>query len=60
MSYWHVCPHCGAYLDPGEKCDCMQEIKPAAARDPEPMKRGSHEEGPRQDTTRIQKQEGGK
>lgn len=20
--YYNVCPHCGAYLDPGERCDC--------------------------------------
>lgn len=23
MSYFHVCPHCGAHLDPGEVCDCF-------------------------------------
>lgn len=22
MSYFKVCPHCGAALDPGEVCDC--------------------------------------
>ncbi len=22
MSYFKVCPHCGAHLDPGESCDC--------------------------------------
>lgn len=22
MSYYHVCPECGATLDPGEKCTC--------------------------------------
>lgn len=22
MSYYHVCPECGAALDPGEKCTC--------------------------------------
>lgn len=22
MSYYRVCPHCGAHLDPGESCDC--------------------------------------
>lgn len=22
MSYSNECPHCGANLDPGEKCDC--------------------------------------
>ncbi len=29
MSYYKVCPHCGAHLDPGEQCDCL-EIKGAA------------------------------
>ena len=23
----YICEHCGAYLDPGEKCDCMDEKK---------------------------------
>ena len=23
-SYYWTCPHCGANLDPGEKCDCRQ------------------------------------
>ncbi len=23
MAYYTVCPCCGANLDPGEKCDCM-------------------------------------
>ena len=22
MGYCRVCPFCGAYLDPGERCDC--------------------------------------
>lgn len=22
MTYYKVCPNCGANLDPGEKCDC--------------------------------------
>lgn len=22
MAYYNTCPKCGAYLDPGEKCDC--------------------------------------
>ena len=25
MSYYIRCPHCGAYLDPGEKCSCREE-----------------------------------
>ncbi len=27
-TYYHTCPHCGANLDPGERCDC-QDNKPA-------------------------------
>lgn len=23
MSYFKICPHCGANLDPGEVCDCQ-------------------------------------
>ena len=23
--YAYICPDCGAYLDPGEKCDCRRE-----------------------------------
>ena len=25
MSYYHICPCCGAALDPGERCDCKDE-----------------------------------
>ncbi len=25
MAYYHICPKCGAALDPGEKCDCEKE-----------------------------------
>lgn len=21
--YYHICPYCGAALDPGERCDCQ-------------------------------------
>lgn len=32
MSYYKVCPHCGAHLDPGEVCDCRNKEKaPASA-----------------------------
>ncbi len=24
MSYYRTCPHCGATLDPGEICECVQ------------------------------------
>lgn len=30
MSYYHICPYCGAHLDPSEQCDCMKEAVPAA------------------------------
>jgi hypothetical protein len=26
MSYYHICPECGATLDPGETCDCQKEL----------------------------------
>ena len=25
MGYYKICPDCGAYLDPGESCDCREE-----------------------------------
>lgn len=25
MAYFNICPECGAYLDPGEPCDCKEE-----------------------------------
>ncbi len=30
MSYYKVCPCCGAHLDPGEVCDC-QDVEKALA-----------------------------
>ena len=26
MSYYRTCPDCGAALDPGEHCDCHNEM----------------------------------
>ena len=26
MSYYKICPHCGAHLDPGESCDCIGSL----------------------------------
>lgn len=23
--FYHICPHCGASLDPGERCDCLEK-----------------------------------
>jgi hypothetical protein len=25
MAYYRVCPKCGSFLDPGERCDCEEE-----------------------------------
>lgn len=30
MSYYRTCPHCGANLDPGERCDCTPPAKSKA------------------------------
>lgn len=30
MSYYRICPYCGAALDPGEKCDCGQKTARSA------------------------------
>lgn len=29
MSYYRVCPICGASLDPGERCDCQDKEEAA-------------------------------
>lgn len=26
-TYYKICPYCGAYLDPGERCDCGDILK---------------------------------
>lgn len=33
--YYHVCTHCGARLDPGERCDC-RKAKAEARPDKKP------------------------
>lgn len=30
MSYYRTCPHCGANLDPGERCDCRPALQAEA------------------------------
>ena len=27
MMYYRPCPYCGAHLDPGESCDCLEKKK---------------------------------
>ncbi len=27
MAYYNICPDCGAYLDPGEPCDCKDRME---------------------------------
>lgn len=27
MAEYRICPACGAYLDPGEPCDCRQNLE---------------------------------
>ena len=39
MSYFNQCEHCGASLDPGEKCDCISSA--LNVTDEEINKRGS-------------------
>lgn len=36
---YRICPHCGAALDPGERCDCREET--------ESEPRTNHEQTPR-------------
>lgn len=36
-NYFKTCPHCGARLDPGERCDCRKakaEARPMKAAQP--------------------------
>jgi len=48
--YFNVCPHCGAHLDPGERCDCLQEKQKSPIRehivsDSEKSRRTNYESG---------------
>lgn len=27
MAYFNICDNCGSHLDPGEKCDCINNKK---------------------------------
>lgn len=33
MAYYNTCPHCGAHLDPGERCDCQSAGKDEEKRE---------------------------
>lgn len=44
MAYFRECPHCGACLDPGEECECIQRRKRVAKRQAEAT-RLSEQEG---------------
>lgn len=30
--YYHICPYCGANLDPDERCDCLSRIRGKAPK----------------------------
>lgn len=44
MAYFRECPHCGAYLDPNEECECVQRRKRVVKRQAEAT-RLSEQEG---------------
>lgn len=35
MAYFTECPYCGAHLDPGERCECMDRRQEARKRQAE-------------------------
>ena len=41
---YKICPYCGAYLDPGEQCDCREEDIATSQDEKEPA--GSRRTGP--------------
>lgn len=38
MAYFNECPECGAYLDPGEECDCVQRRREVRKRQAEAVR----------------------
>lgn len=46
-TYYYICPYCGAFLDPGEKCDCEKEREAQEKR--EAMKRQEESERSKED-----------
>lgn len=55
--YYKTCPHCGAHLDPGEKCDCRdkRETAPGAANTGD----GKNESATNTNTPIVQGENGG-
>ena len=47
--YGYVCGRCGAYLDPGERCDCIENEEKAA----EPKKTGGSEKKKRTSRKKV-------
>lgn len=47
--YGYVCERCGAYLDPGERCDCIEDEEKAA----EPKKTGGSEKKKRTSRKKV-------
>lgn len=35
--YYTTCPHCGAHLDPGERCDCQDHENEDQERKEQPQ-----------------------
>lgn len=42
MAYYRICPHCGARLDPGERCECEHEKSPSPAATSREAKTNHH------------------
>lgn len=42
--YYKICPHCGAHLDPGEKCDCVRKEGNNTGNDPRKTQKGKERE----------------
>lgn len=40
-NYFKTCPHCGARLDPGERCDCRKAKAEARPAKPQTKKEGA-------------------
>lgn len=58
MTYYRVCPCCGAHLDPGEVCDCRENEKtPAVAGGGGWEERADHDISASHDTTEWRKRQ---